>query len=375
MSKVSGKMKFWMKGFIISFLLLILSAVLIVLLILSHIFLPIPWIDLLYEFLRPWLLAIFYNYNLFVYGGIFISYTFLLVLYVLGYNLAKVKHMTGSIIYVFSLLGFVLVTFIAVHYTYASVLFNQDLSLNVRLMLLLLFLPMTFALSLFLVLVNTDFLIFFKDLTKARKIWKHGRPEFEIEVKGKITYINIKTNEFVFTPVPMLIIAKYLQSKGYSVSWFVRGAFNHLISLIITNLIGWPRARNALFRFTGMKIAKNCAISQRAVPDPLLPELIEFEEGSGCGIGVKLLTHNAMNIKHGSFSFGPIKVCKNARIGAYSVILPGVTIGEGSIIGATSLVTDDIPPFSIAFGSPAKVIRQLTDSEKEEVNKNYRINS
>ena len=82
-----------------------------------------------------------------------------------------------------------------------------------------------------------------------------------------------------------------------------------------------------------------------------------------------------MNIQHGSFSFGPIKVCKNARIGAYSVILPGVTIGEGSIIGANSLVTDDIPPFSIAFGSPAKVIRQLTDSEKEEVNKNYWVNS
>ncbi|GAH89466.1 unnamed protein product, partial [marine sediment metagenome] len=152
--------------------------------------------------------------------------------------------MTGSIIYVFSLLGFVLVTFISVHYTYASVLFNQDLSLNVRLMLLLLFLPMTFALSLFLFLVNIDFLIFFKDLIKARKIWKHRRPEFEIEVKGKITYINIKTDEHIFTPVPMLIIAKYLQSKGHSVSWFVRGAYNHLISLIITNLTGWPRARN-----------------------------------------------------------------------------------------------------------------------------------
>ena len=38
-------------------------------------------------------------------------------------------------------------------------------------------------------------------------------------------------------------------------------------------------------------------------------------------------------------------------------ILPGVTIGEGSIIGALSVVTKDIPPFSIAVGSPAKVIK------------------
>ena len=375
MSKDSRKMKFWTKGFIISFSFLILSVLIVVLLTINRIFVPIPWFNLLYELIRPYLLLIFYNYNLYIYGGIFISYSLLLLLYVLGYNLTKVKQMTGSIIYVFSLLGFVLVTFIAVHFTYASVLFNQDLSLNVRLMLFLLFLPIIFAFSLFLTLVNTDFLIFFKDLIKARKSWKHRRPEFEIEVKGRITYINIDTNEFVFTPVPMLIIAEYLQSKGYSVSWFVKGAVNHLISLIIIYLTGWPRARNALFRFTGMKIGKNCSISQRAIPDPLLPELIEFEEGSGCGIGVKLLTHNAMNIKHGSFSFGPIKVCKNARIGAYSIILPGVTIGEGSIIGANSLVTDDIPPFSIAFGSPAKVIRQLTDSEKQEVNKNYSVNS
>ena len=117
MSKVSGKMKFWTKGFIISFLFLILSVFLIVLLIISHIFVPIPWIDLIYGYLRPWLLAIFYDYSLYIYGGIFISYSILLVLYVLGYNLAKIKHMTGSIIYVFSLLGFVLVTFIAVHYS------------------------------------------------------------------------------------------------------------------------------------------------------------------------------------------------------------------------------------------------------------------
>ena len=375
MSKVSNKTKFWTKGFIFSFLFLLLSAILIMLLVINHVFIQIPWIDLLYEILRPWLLLIFFEYSLYVYSIIFICYTLLLVLYVLGYNLAKVKHLTGSIVYIFSLLGFVFVTFISSYYTYFSLLFIQNIALTTRLMLLILFLPMNFALSLFLFLVNIDFFIFFKDLIKARKIWKHNRPNFEIEVTGQITNIKIETDEFIFTPVPMLIIAKYLQSKGFSVAWFVRGAFNHLITLIITYLTGWPRARNILFKFTGMKIGKNCNISQKAIPDPLLPELIEFEDGSGCGIGVKLLTHNAMNIQHGTFSFGPIKICKNSRIGAYSVILPGVTIGEGSIIGANSLVTEDIPPFSIAFGSPAKVIRELTDSEKFEVNKSYRDNS
>ncbi len=359
------------KGFIISFGLLISNVILVILFVIHRIFFSIPWISVIYNYIVFWLSIIFYKYSTFVYGGVIIAYAVLLLLYVLGYNLAKTRQLAGSKIYIFSLLGFVMVTFIVIFYAYFGILLNRDLTLNTRLMLCLLFLPIIFTLSLVLVVINTDLLVFYKDLKKARKVWKHNRPEFNIEVKGKITYINIETKEFLFTPVPMLIIAKYLQSQGYSISWFIRGAFNHLFSLIVTYLAGWPRARNKLFRFIGMKIGKNCHISQKAIPDPFLPELIEFEEGSGCGIGVKLLTHNAMNIKHGSFSFGPIKVCENARIGAYSIILPGVTIGRGSIIGASSVVTKDIPPYSIAIGSPAKVIRQLTETQKEEVNKKY----
>ncbi len=357
------------KGFVLPFIILIVFSVVIILFVINRLFLSIPWINTIYEFIVPWLSLFFYEYNMYIYGGILIAFTFLLTLYVTAYNLAKYKQLTGSILYIFSLVGFVVIIFVASSFSYFSILFNQDLTLNSRLMLFILFLPITFALSLVLFLINIDFIVFFKDLVKARKVWKHNMPEFDVQVKGKITYINIDTEEHIFTPIPMLIIAKYLQSKGFSISWFVKGAFRHIISLIITYLIGWPRARNKLFRFTGMKIGKNCHISQKAAPDPLLPDLIEFEDGSGCGIGVKMLTHNAMHIKHGTFSFGPIKVCENARIGAYSVILPGVTIGKGSIIGAGSVVTEDIPPYSIAYGVPAKVIRKLNEDEKNEVDK------
>ncbi len=362
------------KGFIISFSLLLSNVAFVILFIIHRIFFSIPWINGIYIYIVFGLSLIFYKYSVIVYGGVIIAYLLLILLYVLGYNLARTRQLTGSIMFVFSLLGFVLITFITIIYAHFGILFNKDLTLNTRLMLCLLFLPINFALSLILVIVNTDLLIFLKDLIKARKIWKHKRPEFKIEVKGKITYINIETDEYLFTPVPMLIIAKYLQSQGFSISWFIKGAFNHLFSLIVTYLAGWPRARNKLFRFIGMKIGRNCHISEKAIPDPLLPELIEFEDGSGCGIGVKLLTHNAMHIKHGSFSFGPIKVCENARIGAYSLILPGVTIGRCSIIGARSVVADDIPPYSIAVGSPAKVVRQFTESEKEEANRKFSIN-
>ncbi|TFG25670.1 MAG: hypothetical protein EU529_00220 [Promethearchaeota archaeon] len=359
------------KGFIISFLLLLSNVIFVILLVIHRIFFSITWMDEIYIYIVFGLSFVFYEYSMFIYGGVIIAYAVFLLFYVLGYNIAKSKQLFGSRIYVSSLLGFVVVTFFVIYYAHFSILFNKNLALNTRLMLCLLFLPINFVLSLILIIVIVDFYIFLKDLNKAKKIWKHKRPKFEIEVKGKITYVNIETDEYLFTPIPMLIIAKYLQSRGFSVSWFVRGAFNHLFSLLVTYLAGWPRARNKLFRFLGMKIGRNCHISQKAIPDPLLPELIEFEDGSGCGIGVKLLTHNAMHIKHGSFSFGPIKVCENARIGAYSLVLPGVTIGRGSIIGSNSVVSEDIPPYSIAFGSPAKVVRQLTESEKEEVDKKF----
>ena len=52
----------------------------------------------------------------------------------------------------------------------------------------------------------------------------------------------------------------------------------------------------------------------------------------------------------------PLRICKNAWIGNGSVILKGVTIGEGAIIGVNSVVVTDIPPYSVAMGNPARVV-------------------
>lgn len=57
----------------------------------------------------------------------------------------------------------------------------------------------------------------------------------------------------------------------------------------------------------------------------------------------------------------PVTIEKNVWIGAGSIILPGVTIGENSVIGAGSLVTKDIPENVLAYGSPCKVVKKLTD--------------
>jgi len=60
-----------------------------------------------------------------------------------------------------------------------------------------------------------------------------------------------------------------------------------------------------------------------------------------------------------SICIGPIKSGKNARIGAKQRDTSWVTIGEGALVGAGSVVTCDIPPYTIAIGVPAKVVKKI----------------
>ncbi len=59
-----------------------------------------------------------------------------------------------------------------------------------------------------------------------------------------------------------------------------------------------------------------------------------------------------------------VRIGKNAHIGMGSIIMPGVTIGDGAIIGAGSLVTKDIPPYCLAIGHPAKVIKEFGSKDE-----------
>lgn len=59
---------------------------------------------------------------------------------------------------------------------------------------------------------------------------------------------------------------------------------------------------------------------------------------------------------------GKILLKKNCKVGSHSTVMPGVTIGENSIIGAHSFVTSDIPKNCVAAGVPAKVIKKMLPS-------------
>ncbi|HEX4644811.1 MAG TPA: acyltransferase [Verrucomicrobiae bacterium] len=59
----------------------------------------------------------------------------------------------------------------------------------------------------------------------------------------------------------------------------------------------------------------------------------------------------------------PIRIERNVWIGFDACILPGVTIGEGAVVGAKSVVTENVPPYTVVAGNPARVIRRLKQKE------------
>lgn len=70
-------------------------------------------------------------------------------------------------------------------------------------------------------------------------------------------------------------------------------------------------------------------------------------------------------VKRKLYSKGPVVIGDNVWIGERVCILAGVTIGDGAIIGANAVVTHDIPPYCIAAGVPAKVIRYIKDETQK----------
>jgi maltose O-acetyltransferase len=58
-------------------------------------------------------------------------------------------------------------------------------------------------------------------------------------------------------------------------------------------------------------------------------------------------------------TIGRVAIARDAWIGAGTIILPNVTIGEGSVVGAGSVVTQDVAPFTIVAGNPARLIRRV----------------
>ena len=118
----------------------------------------------------------------------------------------------------------------------------------------------------------------------------------------------------------------------------------------------YVRYPSKVFIGNNVMINRNCSLIPGLISND---SIIVIEDNTAIGPNVVFL---AAGHDHTKLSLpdigGRIKVHKFCWIGGNSTILQGVEIGEGSVIGAGSVVTKDIPPYSIAVGIPAKVIKK-----------------
>ena len=101
-----------------------------------------------------------------------------------------------------------------------------------------------------------------------------------------------------------------------------------------------------------MDVGKGCQISLSAKLDKTNPRGLHVGEYTIITLRSIILTHDFVNNVHCHTKIG-----KNCFIGAGSVILPGIQIGDYSIVGAGSVVVRDVPPNSIVAGNPARILR------------------
>jgi maltose O-acetyltransferase len=107
----------------------------------------------------------------------------------------------------------------------------------------------------------------------------------------------------------------------------------------------------------GLQLGHNVSILQGCFLDP--PHCFLISIGDNCTLapGVRLIAHDASTKrKLGYTKIGRIEIGRDCFIGDSTIILPGVRIGPESVIGAGSVVTENIPSGSVAAGNPCKVI-------------------
>jgi len=123
-------------------------------------------------------------------------------------------------------------------------------------------------------------------------------------------------------------------------------------------IVRWQRKR-------GVKIGKNCHISPYVLMDLIYPELIEIEDNVTIGSNSMIFAHvnptaNKFLKKHGyPRTVKSVVIKRGAVISVGCIIIAGVTIGENAIVGAGSVVTNDIPDYCVAVGNPARVVKKI----------------
>lgn len=112
----------------------------------------------------------------------------------------------------------------------------------------------------------------------------------------------------------------------------------------------------------GLVLGENVSIIDTFFFDPSHCFLISIGDNCTIAPGVRLIAHDASTKQFlGYTKIGKINIGANCFIGDSVIVLPCVNIGPGSIIGAGSVVTKDVPPGMVAAGNPARVICSVAE--------------
>ena len=119
----------------------------------------------------------------------------------------------------------------------------------------------------------------------------------------------------------------------------------------------------AYARHIGVTIGKNCFISTREWSSE--PYLVTIGNNVQVTRGVMIHTHGGAHVARRQYPeydvFGQVVIKDWAYIGANSQIMPGVTIGEGALVAAGSVVTKSVDPYTVVGGNPARFISTVQD--------------
>lgn len=162
-----------------------------------------------------------------------------------------------------------------------------------------------------------------------------------------------------------------MANNNRTVGNVTKGVWNRVCAMFARHLFP-AQLRMPFYRAMGMKIGKGTKIASSVDVDMSAPELITIGENVWITRGVMLLCHqrNLNFYKVGQpvmdcpLKYSPIHISDGAHIGIGAIIMPGVSIGKGAVIGAGAVVTRDIPPYAVAVGSPAKIIKTFEKEDK-----------
>jgi len=154
---------------------------------------------------------------------------------------------------------------------------------------------------------------------------------------------------------------------GSWISWLYNDLIGHLPSRRLRRLVlqPWLQAMGQgsgvqlhcrFLHGPGVRLGERCVINQGCLLDG---RRFTIRVGNDVSIGpeaaILTLGHDPRSVDFADRG-GPVSIGNHVWIGYRAIVLPGVTIGEGAVVGAGSLVSRDVPPYAIVAGNPSRVI-------------------